>query len=374
MSRRIWLMSAVAIFGITLVVYAFMEDTVDVSQKDDSSYIPKASVVTVSVQTHSGVIRTLAEIKPRWAATLKAHVSGEVVAMSKNAMAGERIDKDDFLVQIEDSIYQARLAQANKSLADAELIHLQEQKKANQAIRDWKRSGLNAELSDLAKNKPQLEVANQNLDLAKKNIVAAKQEIAYTKITAPFSGIVTERFVSIGQTVNAGDELLHILAIENLEITASLSARQWKNLAENWQGQIAKVKDDHGQEIALAIMVRGGGFLDPATRQYKIFLEVSKSNKTRALAGEFVQVELPGRAVASSILIPESAFTREGFVWYVDHENRLRYFESETLFYLQNQLIVSVPKNNQLEKYHVITTPLASFIAGKEVQPVQVES
>ena len=207
---------------------------------------------------------------------------------------------------------------------------------------------------------------------SEENIKAANKKNAYTKVTAPFSGIVTQRFVSIGQTVSAGDNLVHVLDQSILDIAVSLSSRQWNNLAENWQQQTALVKNDAGQVIAEALITRGGGFLDPSTRQYKIFLEVKINDSNRVLAGEFVHIDLPGKSTPNSLRIPESAFTREGNVWYVDTNERLRYFASEVLFYQDNELIVAAPVVAVASELRIITTPLASFIAGSEVLPVNV--
>ena len=373
MSRILWLVLASVLFSLVITSIMYMEDTVDIEQKTETAYVPKVSIVSVSAQTQTGAIRTVAEIKPRWAVTLKAHVGGEVIRVSDKAMAGQRIHKGDMLVQLENSVYAARLAEAQKSLADAQLVLLQERRKSKLVLNDLARSGLNTELTDLAKNVPQLEVARKAIDVAKKNIAAAEKEIAYTKITAPFTGVVTQRFVSIGQTVNSGDDLVHVLDQDYLDIAVSLSPHQWVNLADDWQGRSTEIKNDRGHVIAQATIKRGGGFLDPATRQYKVFLEIQKDKNTSALAGEFVHLELPGKVIPQTLRIPESAYTREGTVWYVDADDRLRYFESDILFYLSEQLIVSRPKDSDKKSYRIITTPLASFVAGKEVLPVEVE-
>lgn len=298
---------------------------------------------------------------------LKSQVSGEVVEVSDKAMAGESVEAEDVLVRLEDSDYKARLEEARRGLAEAALSLSQEEKKAKQALRDWKRSGLTSKPSDLALNKPQLELAKKSVEAAKANMAAAEKDMAYTVIEAPFSGVVTQRFVSIGQTVNAGDDLVHVLDQSKLDITVSLSSQQWNNLAKEWSERTAQIRNDNGEVIAQAVIKRGGGFLDPGTRQYKLFLEVQDVGTSQALAGEFVHVELPGRAVENSLLIPESTFTREGFVWHVDADNRLRYFESEVLFYQGDQLIVKAPADSAVKNLRVITAPLASFVAGKEV-------
>ena len=372
MDRKLWLLGSLTLFFLAITAVLMMTDTAEVSLQEDRYFVPTVSVVTVPIKTQTGVLQTLAEITPRWSATLKAHVGGEIIEVSNKAMAGETVAKGNLLIQIEDTAYRALLANAEKELADAQLGLLQAKKQSEQAIRDWDRSGLKSQPSDLALNKPQLEIARKAVKVKQENIKAANKQNAYTKVTAPFPGIITQRFVSIGQTVSVGDNLVHVLDQSILDIAVSLSSRQWHNLAENWQQQTALIKNDAGQVIAEALIKRGGGFLDPATRQYKIFLEVIINDSNQLLAGEFVHVDLPGKSTPNSLRIPESAFTREGNIWYVDTDDRLRYFASEVLFFQDHELIVTAPLVTAESELRIITTPLASFIAGSEVLPINV--
>ncbi len=374
MSRVFWIICSIGLLILVFFALGWMEDTIDIVEKEQEDYRPKISVVAVQITAHAGTIRTLAEVKPRWSATLKAHVDGEVIEVSEKAMAGEQIEKNDVLVRIEDSAYKANLAEARRSLAEANLVLLQEQSKTEQALLDWERSGLKTKPSVIALNKPQLDIAEKTVASAQANIIAAEKRSIYTTVTAPFSGIVTERFISIGQTVNIGDQLLSVLNQSKLDITVSLNSNQWKNLAESWSQLKADVKNAEEQVVAIAKIKRGGGFLDPQSRQHKLFLEIENNETNQALAGEFVNIELPGRSVTNTILIPASVFTREGTVWFVDATNRLRYFDSKIVFYQGDNLIVTVPEDFDNNEVQVVLSPLASFVAGKEIIPVFTES
>ncbi|MCV6608044.1 MAG: hypothetical protein OIF32_07530, partial [Campylobacterales bacterium] len=113
----------------------------------------------------------------------------------------------------------------------------------------------------------------------------------------------------------------------------------------------------------------GGGYLDPQTRQYKLFIEVNKYAGS-LLSGEFVHVTLLGKKVENSLKIPESAYTREGKIWYVDEENRLGNFQGEVLFFMGKDLIIKNPVFNKTsKKINIAVNPLSSFITGKTVTP-----
>lgn len=347
-----------------------MVDTIDVVKKDNLNHVREVSVIHKRVATNEGVIRVFAEIKPRWSVTLKAHVAGEIVAVKERALAGEHAHKGDLLIRIEDSDYKANLARAKQALATAKLNLFTEEDKAKRALRDRKESGIKPGSSAITL---QLDIAHKAVASAQANINAAEMKKIYTSVVAPFSGIVTNRFVSIGQTVNVGEPLLNILDQSNLDIAVSLNNIQWQNLAINWHEQKAKIKNEQQDVIAMAKIKRGGGFVDPKTRQHKLFLEIDKSADSNVLAGDFVNVEIPGRSIANSLLIPASAYTRESTVWFVDEDNRLRYFPTNILFYLRDSVIVAAPKDRNSDDLKIVINPLASFIAGKEVLPINVE-
>jgi len=368
--RIIWLVLAIIALGGAIGAYMLMEDTAQVQEKEDVKALQRISYIEAALGDHSGTLRTLAEIKSRWSTDINAHVGGEIVSVYDLARSGTYVQKGDPLFKIEDSTYKSQLAEVQEKLANAQLQLLQENKKAAQAKKDWQRSGLGKtrEPSELALNKPQLALAEKAVEAAKAAVEAALKDVDYTLVTAPFNGILTERYVSIGQTISAGEKLAYMLDNTALDITVSLSARQWRNLAENWQEQEALAYGENDEVLAKAKIKRGGGFLDPETRLYKIFLEVENADQTNALSGEFASIALPGRVVENCLRVPESALSREGLIWYIDEQNRLRNFGSEALFYENDDtIIVSAPAAEKT--YRIVIHPLASFIAGKEIEP-----
>ncbi len=376
-SQKLWLLVALAILALVIVVILLLEDTAQIEPAQASPYLPPISVVEPQPQNNSGVIQAYAEIRPRWSATLKALVSGEIVAVTHQALAGESVNKGELLIRIETSRYQANLHEAERALSEAELNLLQEQIKAEQARKNLKSSGLKVNPSDLALHKPQLKLAEKTVTAARSRLLAARKSLANTQIKAPFSGVIVTRHVSIGQSVTEGEALLHIVHDRQQDIEISLNKRQWAMLAENWQTQTAYVRHLDSTKITRAYIRRGGGFLDPETRQYKLFLEIDSESAQHVLPGDFVQVQLPGRIAPNSLLIPESALTRKGYIWYVDDQERLRRFLARVLFHLDDRIVVETPSrdavgNNYPVAWRIATTPLASFLSGALVRPVTV--
>lgn len=376
-SEKLWLLVSLAILALVIVVILLLEDTAQIAPAQASPYLPPISVVESQPQNNRGVIHGYAEIRPRWSATLKAQVSGEIVEVTHKALAGESVNKGELLIRIETSRYQANLHEAERALSEAELNLLQEKIKAGQARKNLESSGMNITPSDLALHKPQLKLAEKAVTAASSRLIAARKSLANTQIKAPFSGVIVTRHVSIGQSVTEGEALLYIVHDRQQDIEISLNKRQWAMLAENWQTQTAHVRHADGTEIARATIRGGGGFLDQETRQYKLFLEIDSESAQPVLPGDFVQVQLPGRIAPNSLLIPESALTRKGYIWYVDDQERLRRFLARVLFHLDDRIVVETPSRDAISDnypvaWRIATTPLASFLAGDLVRPVTV--
>lgn len=373
MKQKIWIGIAMILLALATVVAFTLEDTVDIQQKETKKQPAKVSVVQTKVGKHAGVVKTVSEILPRWHSTVKANAPGEITQFSSQALVGQYVNKGKVLLTLDDTAYQAKLADAKQNLASATYELTQLQQKAKQAKADWKRSGIKSKPSNLAMFAPQLKIAQANLASAKALVKVANKELSYTKIKAPFSGIITQRMVSQGQTLSEGDELFQIQGTHQFDLKVLLDDKQWQQV--NTASRQAVIKNAQQQLIGYATITSGGKLRDAETRQHQVFLVLNKA-KRAVSAKEFVHVEIPTQHIDHTLVIPASAYTPEGKVWYVDANNTLGFFDSEILFYQQDNLVVTASQAlNNGKAFHngdaitIATVPLASFVAGTVVTP-----
>ncbi|MEM7042004.1 MAG: efflux RND transporter periplasmic adaptor subunit [Pseudomonadota bacterium] len=370
LSRRwLWILFALVVLGAVLTYLDSAEDTIDVGRIEAATPAQMVSIETVEIGPETAEIRTFAEVRARWTAEIRAAVSGRIMDVRESALAGEHVSEGATLIKIEDTQYVAGIATAELALAEARLGLLRAENDATVARKQFERDGTAAP-NDLALKLPQLRIAERAVTSAEAQVAAAKRQLADTTIAAPFSGIVTERFASLGQSVSAGERLLMLVDDTRFDLTVELGKNDWALLQQPLSGSTARVLDQEGELVSEARIRQGGGFLDEASRQYRVFLEIADAQSTPVLSGDFVRVALPGRDVSKALNIPETALTREGFVWHLDNDDRLQRFDPEILFRRHDRIVIEAPEG--ASTWRIATTPLASFLPGQQARALDV--
>ncbi|MGR3760671.1 efflux RND transporter periplasmic adaptor subunit [Roseobacteraceae bacterium NS-SX3] len=365
----LWLIVSLAVLAAVVLLLFETEDTADVERTATPPPAPAVSVLAVAPGPARAVVSVYAELRPRWDAELRSAVSGRILAVHDGALAGARAAKGTPLFSIEKTRYETAVAAAELTLEEAKLTLLQARNRVIVAQRQFARDGASPP-NDLALHLPQLRIAERNVASAKAQLQTALRELADCEVTAPFSGFVTRRLASLGQTVSAGDPLLQLSDDRQFEIAAGLSQENWKLLQQPVNGQAADLYHRNGQALGQARIRQGGGFLDPKTRQMRIFLDVTDPQEA-VLAGDFLRVTFRGRELSSTLTLPEGTLTRAGHIWLVDGANLLQRVTPKVLFRHQGNITIAAPKGTG--PWRVAKTPLASFLPGQRVSPKPAE-
>ncbi len=363
--RWLWIAAALAVLAIVIVLMSEVEDTADVRRDQRPIALPLVTALQLQADTVTTKVTAFAELRPRWDAEIRAAVAGRIVQVHASALAGERVEAGARLFSIEKTPYETAVASAELGLEEARLALWRAENDVTLARGEFERSGATPP-NALALRLPQLEIAKRNVTLAEAQLAAARRQLADTEVSAPFSGFVTRRMASLGQTVSAGEALIHLSDDRQFEMIAELSRADWALLEHPIAGTVAELFNSNGAPLGRARVRRGGGFLDQQTRQPRLFLEVIEPGE-KLLAGEFVRISLTGRSLANTLSLPESALTQEGHIWLVDEDDLLERITANILFRSDGQLVIRAPEGSG--PWRVAATPLASFLPGQRVAP-----
>lgn len=132
----------------------------------------------------------------------------------------------------------------------------------------------------------------------------ARLELDYTEIKAPISGIVSERFIKVGNTIAIGDPVFNITDLDPLLAYLFVPEREFRKLRS---GQPAEVTLDAipGERFEAQIL-RISPVVDPQTGTFKVTLAV-KDQADRLKPGMFGRFRIVYDARENAVLVPRVA-------------------------------------------------------------------
>lgn len=93
----------------------------------------------------------------------------------------------------------------------------------------------------VAVSRARAEAAQAMVDRSKAELDHAELELSYTTVAAPFSGVVSNRTVELGQNVQAGQEMMRIVSVDDIWVTANFKETQLKAMRP---GQLVTISVD----------------------------------------------------------------------------------------------------------------------------------
>ena len=290
---------------------------------------------------------------------LSTRVAGEVIKVAVDDF--QRVKAGDLLVQIDPADYEAQVAQAeaNVAAAQAALDNLgnqvelqyatiaqaeaaqvsataldtearQEQERQQslehtdagtrqrleQAVAAYAKAeaDVRASRAVIAAQRHQLDVLQgtkkqraADLEGAKAVLRAAELKLGYTKIVAPFDGVVSERQVQEGDYVNIGANLINVVPLPNVYVIADYKETQLTHVQpgqpvvitvdsfpdEKWRGRVERIAPASGSQFALLPPDNATGNFTKVVQRIPVRIMFDN--------GQSLDRLLPGMSVVTSI-------------------------------------------------------------------------
>ncbi|MEN8168098.1 MAG: efflux RND transporter periplasmic adaptor subunit [Pseudomonadota bacterium] len=146
--------------------------------------------------------------------TVSAQTSGQVQEILFDV--DDFVEKQQMLIRLKDTEQKARLHQAEADLKEA-LARLQEAEDEFKRISDMHEKKLVSQ-SQMDKATTALKSARARQDAASAGLVQASEQFEYTRVKAPYSGIVTERHVQLGEVASPGQALMSGISLDRLRV------------------------------------------------------------------------------------------------------------------------------------------------------------
>jgi len=339
---------------------------------------PTVTVVEISAGNYQAEVKGYGEAEAHYAISYTAEVSGRVASLSENFESGQRVNKGDVLVTLENTAYKQAVAEAESDLAQAELDLLEEQRTGEQARLEWERSGLEGEPnSSLVLREPQLAAAEAVVENARYSLEKAQQDLEKTIIRAPFDALIVERDVQPGSYVQSGTTIAELYSTDRVEIEIPLSVSQWENLPQLTNADIAQIEkqwrvdltDIEGENHWEGYVIRVEQHVDTTSRQRSLVVAVEHpfDLEVGLFPGTFVQAAISGRTLENTWALPASAISQSGEIWYVDEQTQLKKVPATKIF--EKGEMIYVEPIEGLSAAQIIKRPLSNYVVGMQVIP-----
>ncbi len=367
--RSIMLIFACVGFFTVLIILEDMEDTIDIDKNSKVISLPLVSAINIPIEPTNIKVTAFAEVRPKWQVELKTEVGGTVKSITSGVATGARVVKGQTLFKIDDTQYLADVADANHALRQSELDLKRAQYESSVAKHQFSSTGRKPP-NDLSIHLPQIEIAKAAVSAAQARLAVTQRQLNLTTIKAPFTGYLSERLISPGQIIMAGEPLGRLVGDDTYELTVSLNKKQWQQLSHPLAGQTVELFDELNQKVGEATIQQAGGYLDTNTRHYLVQLSTN-GNHASVLGGDLLTAVFTGRRIDNALRIPASALTAEGNIWAIE-DQRLQRINIEVLSREDGMLTTYAPETHA-SHLQIVELPLSSYLPGQGVQPQLVE-
>jgi RND family efflux transporter MFP subunit len=398
--KKHWLFVALVFAGVLLAWRWYGRTPTKADDQDPavSSADPPAAVVRVERRTIANTLKISGEFKPFQDVDVHAKVAGYIKAIYVDV--GTHVKEGQTLAILEVPELAAQLAGADAAVRRANeeigraLGDLERAKSSHSAAHlAFKR------LSDAAKTREGL-VAQQELDdaqardlegeaqvsSAKSALAAAQQELEvaqanqkqvsalsdYTRIVAPFTGVVTNRYADTGALVAAGTSsstqatpVVRLAQISVLRLVLPIpeSVAAQVHLHDPVRVHVQALNEDIQGHVS-----RFADSLDLQTRTMETEIDC-ENHDGRLMPGMYTESEISLRQVPNALTVPLEAVVRNGdeaTVLAVDSKNRIE--ERHIKLGLEDNSRVEV-LSGLSEGECVVIGNRSEFRSGQKVQP-----
>ncbi|MEI7874533.1 MAG: efflux RND transporter periplasmic adaptor subunit [Alphaproteobacteria bacterium] len=251
---------------------------------------------------------------------LVARVEGFLTAIQY--VDGALVKKGDTLFVIEQTMYKAKVKEAEAGVASAKAQLVQAEAEFVRQETLLRQNVSSQATYDTAKAKR--DSARANVESNEGNLTVAQTNLGYTTVLAPFDGIVSKHLITVGELVGNGvaTKLATIVQLDPMYVTFNMSEQDVLQIRENLKERRLDVEELSKIPLSIGLMNEDGfpheGFLNYVSPEIDattgtILVRGLFKNPTRTLIpGFFVRVKVPkGLGASASLLVPNRVLAED---------------------------------------------------------------
>lgn len=278
--------------------------------EDKKETVDNRPTVNVTVSKPSSENGNFITASGKIEAVQNANISTRSMGYVNNipVKVGDKVSKGQLLISINSADISAQKGQVDASIIEATAA-------LKNAEKDYNR--YKVLFADSSASQKEMDDMTANYDMAKARLEAANQmrnqinaQLSYSNITAPFSGIVTGKYINKGDMANPGMPLLSIENPGKFQVIAMVPESQITQISE---GIIVDVQVKSINQIVTGKVTEVSSSTKNTGGQYLVKIELDKTD-VKLLSGMFTSVHFPVEKTnqTAPVLIATSAIITRG--------------------------------------------------------------
>ncbi len=336
---------------LVIVIVAITSCSSNKSKEQNSKELPVLVTLAKPSSTNQNSIEVAGQVEAAMTANISTKLMGFITKV--NVKIGEKVNKGQLLITINSEDIAAKKAQTDAMIVEAEANFKNVQKDLERFNNLYAQQSASAK--ELDNVKLQYSSAKSRYDAAKQMRNEINSLFNYTRLVAPFSGIVTQKMVDVGSMSNPGMPLLTIEQNGSFQVSVSVPENLISQIKLNSEAlininSINKSLKGKVNQINQSSQFTGG--------QYIVKIGIADVDKKELYSGMYATVTMANKTAIKNqennfaILIPIAAIENKNElsgIYTVSENNKalLRWIRLGKTFGDKVEVLSGLNKNEQ---------------------------
>ncbi|MDE0599546.1 MAG: multidrug efflux pump subunit AcrA (membrane-fusion protein) [Dokdonia donghaensis] len=359
-----------SLLGVLLIIGAFFASEAIVASNQRTRPKPKKVIKTVFVEDAvNGVVPIEISANGNLVAQRRLEIFSEVQGVlqkgSKLFKPGQEYRKGQTLLSLNSSEYYATV-QSQKSalydqitsiMPDLRLDYPEAYPKWQAYLNNFDLSKATPPLPEITSEKEGYFISGRNIQTAYYNVKNLEQRLGKYRITAPFTGVLTEALVTEGTLVRSGQKLGEFIDTSLYELEVAISKNYADLLQVNNEVTLSTID---GKQTYTGKVTRVNGNINQASQTINAYIEV-KGEGLRE--GVYLEALLQAKEEQDAISLPRGLLQPNNELFMV-RDSILDVIEVNPVYFSDKEVVVKgIPEGTK-----IVSKPVPGAYAGMLVK------
>jgi len=359
--------------GLALIISSVYVSKIIINSKNNTRKAPPKVIKTVFIDTVMNttipiIIPANGNLIAKRRVEIYSEVQGIFKPASKLFKPGEKYQKNETFVTINDSEYYASVQSAKSNLYNS-IVAIMADLRLDfpKVYPKWKTFLTSFDLDKTTPTLPKMNSEKEKYFITGRGIISSyynvknlEQRLSKYTIKAPFKGILTESLVTEGTLIRNNQKLGEFIDPTVYEMEVSLG-KNYVNLLEI--GKEVELNNLEHTQKYMGKISRINGNVNSTTQTISVFIEVEHSNLKE---GMYLEANLSAKNELNAIEINRSLLIDESKIFIVKN-NLLDVIKVTPTYFSETKVVLkNIPDGTV-----ILTNPFPGAYAGMMVNPIQ---